>query len=91
MKSVTMKWAAENATSINLIDVRTPAEFNGKNVPGSKNVPLAGLLMNHSQFLKKGETYYIMCHSGGRSAHAIMALEEQGYNLIQVDGGISSL
>jgi len=33
-----------------------------------------------------------MCYSGGRSAHAIAALEEQGYeNLINVEGGFSAL
>lgn len=91
MKSVTMKWAKENADKINLIDVRTPAEFNAFHVPNSKNIPLTGLIMNHNQFLNKSDKYYIMCHSGGRSAHAIMMLEEFGYDLVQVDGGISSL
>ena len=91
MKSVSMKWAADHVNEINLIDVRTPAEFEVKSVPGSKNIPLAGFVNNHDMFLEKGKTYYIMCHSGGRSMNGIIALEGKGYDLIQVDGGISAL
>lgn len=91
MKSVTMKWAAEHAHEINLIDVRTPAEFMVQNVPGAKNIPIVGLINNHKDFLEKGKTYYVMCHSGGRSSMAIHQLETQGYDLIQVEGGICAL
>lgn len=90
-KSVSMKWAAENVNSINLVDVRTPAEFMMKHVEGAKNIPLAGLIANHAHFLEKGKSYYIMCHSGGRSMNAIIQLDGQGYDLIQVEGGISAL
>lgn len=91
MKSVSMKWAKEHAHEINLIDVRTPAEFQMMNVPGAKNIPIAGLIHNHQSFLEKGKTYYIMCHSGGRSMMCISELEGHGYDLIQVEGGISAL
>lgn len=91
MKSVSMKWAADNVATINLIDVRTPAEFAVQHVDGSKNIPLAGLIHNHANFLEKGKTYYIMCHSGGRSSVCISQLEGHGYDLIQVEGGISAL
>lgn len=91
MKSVSMKWAADHVNSIELIDVRTPAEFGVKHIEGSKNIPLVGFVNNHSEFLEKGKTYYIMCHSGGRSANAINTLAEHGYDLVQVDGGISAI
>lgn len=91
MKSVSMQWAAQHANEINLIDVRTPGEFMMQNVPGAKNIPIAGLVNNHEHFLEKGKTYYIMCHSGGRSMMAIQHLEGKGYDLIQVEGGISAL
>ena len=62
-----------------------------KESKGLRNIPLAGLVLNHSAFLEKGKTYYIMCHSGGRSYNAISQLEGEGYDLINVEGGISAL
>ena len=91
MKSVSMEWAARNVHAIELIDVRTPAEFQVKHIEGSKNIPLVGFVNNHESFLEKGKTYYIMCHSGGRSMNAIIALQDEDYDLVQVDGGISAL
>lgn len=87
MKSVTMKWAAKHADEINLIDVRSPAEYNAGNIKGAKNIPMVGLVMNAETFLEKGETYYIHCQGGVRSVNVINQLEGKGYDLINCDGG----
>ena len=91
MNEVTMKWAAENVEKINLIDVRSPGEHKDHSIKGSKNIPMVGLIMNHEEFLKKDETYYIHCHGGVRSVSVINSLEGKGYNLINCKGGISAL
>ena len=91
MKSVTMKWASENVGSINLIDVRSPGEFAERHVEGATNIPMVGLMMNADQFLDKSKTYHLMCRSGGRSANVYMDLEAKGYDVVNCDGGISSI
>ena len=53
MKTVTAKWAKDNAENINLIDVRTPAEYQMWSIQPSKNIPVTGLIMNHETFLEK--------------------------------------
>ncbi len=73
-----------------IIDVREKSEYDNYHIEGTRNIPLMGLLQNSSQFLKKECTYYIMCHSGSRSAHAVQFLEKQGYDVINLAGGITS-
>ena len=91
MNSVKAKWAQENAKSINLIDVRSPLEFQDGHVDGAKNIPMAGLMFNTNEFLKKDETYYLMCWSGNRSYATYQDLESKGYKVVQVEGGFSAL
>ena len=73
-----------------VIDVREMDEVKAKAIPGIKNIPMMGLMMNPDQFLNKDVTYYIMCLSGGRSSQTCMTLEDKGYNVINLAGGISS-
>ena len=91
MKTVTAKWAFDNKETINLIDVRTPAEYQVRGLKEAKNIPLRGLIMNADLFLEKGKTYYLMCASGGRSAMAAIELEKQGYDVANVEGGIAQM
>ncbi len=89
MKSITVKELLE-LKKINIIDVREPGEFKYGHVPNAKNIPLSGLIMNHEAFLIKGEKYYIICESGGRSVMAINSLQGKDYELINVIGGTSA-
>ncbi len=91
MEMVTMKWAAENVDSINLIDVRSPMEFADNHVEGAVNIPLAGIMMNADSLLDKSKTYHVMCLSGGRSMNACIELESKGFTVVNCSGGISSL
>ena len=90
MKIVTAKWIKENIKDINLIDVRTPKEFKAYHVEGSKNIPYPGILFNADHLLDKDKEYYLICHSGNRSGIATRNLEEAGYRVASVEGGLSS-
>ena len=35
-------------------------------------------------------TFYVLCQSGARSARVTQFLEQQGYDAVNVDGGISA-
>ncbi len=72
---------------VNVIDIREQAELAQGVVPGSKHVPMMGLIMNKDQFLNKSETYYIYCAAGGRSMQTCMALADAGYDVVNLDGG----
>ena len=76
---------------IELIDVRTPAEFQEVHVAFAKNVPLDRLDPNAYQSARNGteaEPLYILCRSGGRGKQACDKFLAAGIaNTINVDGG----
>lgn len=76
--------------NINLIDIRETSELRSGTLRGAKNIPMKELLNNHDEYLNKEDEYYIMCHSGARSSTAASLLQEEGYKVINVGGGISS-
>lgn len=73
--------------SLNIIDVREVAEVNTGKIPGAVNIPL-GLLEYRLNELDKTKEYVIVCHSGGRSARVTQFLDYQGYNVINMVGGM---
>lgn len=71
----------------NIIDVREVFEYEGGSLPGAKNIPMTGLMMNAENFLEKDAKYYIMCQAGGRSMQVCQNLESQGYDVVNLTGG----
>ena len=74
---------------VNLIDVRTPAEYREVHVEFARNVPLDRL--NPTDVLaghKDEEPLYVICRSGSRAAKACDAIVEAGFdNVVNVEGG----
>lgn len=60
-----------------LLDVREPAEFALKHIPGSKSIPL-GELENRLSELKLNEEITVICHAGARSQMACQLLAKNG-------------
>ncbi len=73
-----------------IIDVRTPAEFNMGNIKGSVNIPLQNLSGNLSK-IKKDKPVITCCASGMRSASAKSILVSAGFKEVHNGGGWSSL
>jgi len=80
--------------SLTLLDVRTPAEFNGAHIAGSVNIPLDQL--NPFQFLKNNylaseQKVYILCQSGTRAQNAAKLFDKDGLGgAVVLEGGISA-
>ena len=72
-------------TNIKLLDVRTPAEYNGGHIEGAQNIPL-GQIGHYSQ--SKEEKLYVICHSGVRSRLAAAKLRKKGYDVVNISGGM---
>ncbi len=75
---------------VELIDIREPYEYKMGSLKTARNIPMGDLLSAPDQFLSKDKTYYIMCQSGARSSSATRALTKQGYQVINVSGGMGS-
>jgi rhodanese-related sulfurtransferase len=61
-----------------VVDVRTPEEFMGGNVPGSINIPLNEVPARVADFEEMEGPLVLCCLSGGRSGQATGFLQAQG-------------
>ena len=75
---------------IQLIDIREPQEVAWGKVKTAQNIPMGELLNMPERYLKKDEKYYIMCQSGMRSMRTVKTLKEKGYQVVNVQGGMSA-
>lgn len=75
---------------LQLIDVRTPQEWELARLPGATLVPLAQLASRLGEFDPAVPTV-VYCHVGGRSAAAVRFLRGQGFDRIaNLSGGIEA-
>ena len=72
--------------SQNLIDVRTPTEFNAGSVPSAINIPL-NEVVNRLDELKELQPILVFCAAGIRSQKAIDFLIANGVNQVENGGG----
>lgn len=73
-----------------LLDVRTPAEYQDKHIPGSTLIPVSELPDRLSEVPTDAEAILVYCKSGGRSARAAGILAAEGFeNLLNLKGGIT--
>ena len=75
--------------SLSVIDVREVEEFETLHLEGAQNLPLSQLADIYDQ-LDKDLLHYVICKSGMRSARACQFLAEQGYEVINVQGGMTA-
>jgi phage shock protein E len=73
-----------------IIDVRTPAEFNAGHIHGSVNIPLQ-TISSQLKRIHKGKAVITCCASGMRSASAKSILKASGYAKVHNGGGWMSL
>ncbi|SDG82757.1 rhodanese-like domain-containing protein [Psychroflexus sediminis] len=87
------KWAEGLQASDNaeIIDVRTPEEFNEGYIEGAKliNIQDSGKFMQEIEQLPKDKHYYVYCRSGRRSEMACQLMNRAGIeNAYNLEGGI---
>ncbi len=70
-----------------VLDVREPAEWLAGHAPGAHHIPL-GELPQRAAEVPQGRQVHVMCKVGGRSARAAQFLNENGWDTVNVDGGM---
>ena len=70
-----------------IIDVREDDEVATGIIPGAEHIAL-GFIESRHQELDKSKEYIMVCRSGARSGRACEYLEEQGYNVANMSGGM---
>jgi rhodanese-related sulfurtransferase len=72
-----------------ILDVREPAEWSAGHIAGAKHIMLGQLLERQQELDPKRETI-VVCRSGNRSGLACELLQERGFNVVNMTGGLSS-
>ena len=73
-----------------LIDVRTPAEYEMDHLPRSLNIPLSKLPLQLAD-IQKDKPVILYCGSGMRSAQARRILMSNGFKEVYNGGGLREL
>lgn len=76
--------------SIQLVDVRTVAEYSEGHIPGSLNINVMDeqFAANVDELLNKDYPVAVYCKSGRRSRNAARILAQKGYHVVNLDKGI---
>ncbi len=83
------QWLNEGA-DVRVLDVRSPAEFEGVHIPGAYNVPL-DTLGEHAEDIQRhvDEPVVLVCRSGMRASQAEQRLAAAGMGNVKVlEGGM---
>ena len=80
-----------NLEDVQLVDVRTPSEFNAGHVPDAQNINFYDENFDQQiETLDKSKQIIVYCKSGGRSAKCASKLVEKGFEKIyDLEGGFS--
>jgi rhodanese-related sulfurtransferase len=72
-----------------ILDVRTPEEFNADHIENAENVNWLGdSFVQDSKKYDKTKPVFVYCRSGARSKKATAKLEELGFeNIYEMEGG----
>lgn len=79
-------------STIQLLDVRTPAEYAAGAIPGSNNLDVKqeGFAFRADSLLDKSRPVAVYCKGGVRSRQAARQLTEKGYTVYNLDKGYDS-
>jgi rhodanese-related sulfurtransferase len=79
-------------TTIVLLDVRTPAEFNGEtgHLAGAILIPVQELEQRVDEMASyKGRQVVVYCRTGHRSTAGSAIMLKHGFNAVNMEGGIT--
>ncbi len=78
-------------SSINIVDVRKPSEYQSEHVVDAINAPL-DYVNEQMEKLEQDSTYYMHCAGGYRSMIMASILKARGYeNLVDIAGGFKAI
>lgn len=85
----TIQWHELTSSTMPLIDVRTPGEFESEPIPGAVNIPVDDLRsrIEEVRALANGGPVVVHCRVGLRGHIAVRTLAGLGVEAINLDGG----
>ena len=71
-----------------MVDVREQDEWDRGHAENAVHIPLADVPARLGEFPEVDGTLPIMCRSGNRSGRAVQWLIQQGYDVVNAEGGM---
>ncbi|GAA4297844.1 rhodanese-like domain-containing protein [Actinokineospora soli] len=71
-----------------IVDVREQAEWDAGHAPGAVHIPMGELAGRLDEL--PDTALHVICRSGGRSARVTAYLNANGWDAVNVDGGMQS-
>ena len=74
-----------------ILDIREQDEWDRGHAPGAVHIPMSELPARVDElapFLDRDEPLVVTCRSGGRVTRVLPWLEQQGYEVANLDGGM---
>lgn len=91
IESVTAESIADKISSLPVVDVRKPGEYEAEHLENAEHVAL-DFMLDDLGSLKPNNPYYVHCAGGYRSVIAISLLKQKGFkNLIDIAGGFGAI
>jgi len=86
--TVTVSDLHDHAT---ILDVREPDEWAAGHAPGAVHIPLGDLPARLAELPDTDAgTLAVTCRGGGRSSRAVAWLQQQGFDVANLDGGMKA-
>lgn len=82
-----LKTKLENGEKLDIIDVREEEEVEEGMIPQAKHIPMGEIPDRIEEFDKEKE-YIFVCRSGRRSENVCLYLQDIGFNVINMVGGM---
>lgn len=87
VSSESVKDLLQNNYDVSIVDVREVEEVEQGKIPSAIHIPLR-LLEFRMHELDKSKDYIMVCRSGARSGQATALLEQRGYRVKNMSGGM---
>lgn len=72
-----------------LLDVRENDEWNAGHAPDARHLPMSEITSRLDE-VPDSDPLYVICRVGGRSERVTAFLRQQGYPVVNVDGGMQA-
>ncbi|MEU7992740.1 rhodanese-like domain-containing protein [Rothia amarae] len=79
----------EIPTDAKILDVREDMEWEAGHIEGAQHIPLGDVPARYGE-VPLDEDVYIICRSGGRSLKATAYLQDAGFDVLNVIGGMGA-
>ncbi len=87
--SVTVHDVPEDLRDAVLLDVREDDEWQAGHVDGALHIPLGDLMARSGEVPSDAEVV-VTCRGGGRSSRAVAWLNENGFDAVNLSGGMGA-